>query len=74
MAKNSKERAAETARLLSNVAEALNECQKAGLKVKLKYGSVYTEGGYVLPADNRWVARTSVYTEFEPTDDDPDDE
>lgn len=64
-----------TSQLLSNVAEALNECQKAGLKLKLKYGSVCTREGYVLlTGDGEWVARTLVYTEFEPIDDDPDDE
>jgi len=72
--KNQRERAAETARLLAKVASALNECHQAGLKVKLKYGSVCTREGYVLAVDDGWVARTLVYTEFEPASDDPDDE
>lgn len=74
MAKDNKERAAKTAQLLSQVADALNECHRAGLKVKLKYGSVCTREGYVMAVDDGWVARTLVYTEFEPVNDDPDDE
>lgn len=74
MAKDRRERAVKTARLLAQVADALNECHKAGLKVKLKYGSVCTGEGYVLAVDDGWVARTLVYTEFEPANDDTDDE
>jgi hypothetical protein len=74
VAKNQKERAVKTAQLLAQVAEALNECHKAGLKVKLKYGSVCTREGYVLSVDDGWVARTLVYTEFEPPNDGMDDE
>lgn len=61
----------DTARLLQAVADALNECSAAGLRVKLKHNAVYTREGYVLPVkDERWVARTLLYTELTPPDDD----
>lgn len=61
----------DTARLLQTVADALNECAAAGLRVKLKHNAVYTREGYVLPVnDERWVARTLLYTELTPPDDD----
>jgi len=44
------------------------------MRVKLKHDTVYTREGYVLPAGDKWVARTLVYTEFEPPNDDSDDE
>ena len=68
------DRAARTARLLNQLADALNECQQAGLRVKLKHDTVYTREGYVLPVGDGWVTRTLVYTEFEPVNDDSDDE
>jgi len=61
--------AAVTAHLLERVAAALTACESAGLTVKLRHGAVLTGGGYVLPTDEGWVARTLVYTEFEPVDD-----
>lgn len=42
-------RTGEAARaLLQQVASALNECEKAGVLVKLNHGAVITEWGYVL--------------------------
>lgn len=70
----SEDRAARAVRLLTQLADALNECQKAGLRVKLKHDTVYTRDGYVLPIKDKWAARTLVYTEFEPLNDDSDDE
>jgi hypothetical protein len=67
--------AASEALLLTRLADALNACAEAGLHVKLKHSAAYTRGGYVLPVeDGRWVARTLLYTELSPPDDDPDDE
>lgn len=64
----------DTARMLQAVADALNECAAFGLRVKLKHGAVYTRGGYVLPLDDgSWVARTLLYTELTPSDDDDDE-
>lgn len=61
--------------LLNALAAALNACEAAGMAVRLKHGAAYTRHGYVLPlGDNRWAARTLLYTEFTPPDDDPDDE
>jgi hypothetical protein len=63
------ERAA-ASRLLGEVAAALNACEAAGVRVKMRHGAVFTNYGYVLPADSEWVARTLVYTEFEPSEED----
>lgn len=60
--------------LLAAVANALNACETAGITIHLKHGAVYTRHGYVLPVADAWVARTLLYTEFTPPDDDPDDE
>jgi hypothetical protein len=44
--------------LLLALAHVLNECEKAGIRPKLKHGILFTDAGYVLPAkDNRWAAR-----------------
>jgi hypothetical protein len=64
--------------LLTAVADALNACDTAGLRVKLKHGVVWSAGGYVLPLGEdlkaaRWAARTRIYTEFSPADDIDDD-
>lgn len=60
----------DTKKLLQNLADALNACSSAGLRVKLKHNAVYTREGYVLPVeDDRWVARTLLYTELTPADD-----
>lgn len=65
----------DTAELLQNLADALNACASAGLKVRLKHGAVYTREGYVLPIeDERWVARTLLYTELTPPDQDDDED
>lgn len=62
------------AKLLTQLADALNALNRAGIPARLKHGAVYTEGGYVLPTDaGRWVARTLLYTELEPSDN-PDNE
>lgn len=44
--------------LLSALARILNECEKAGIRPKLKHGIVFTDAGYVLPvSDKKWAAR-----------------
>jgi hypothetical protein len=70
----SEDRSDEVFKLLTQLAESLNECQKAGLRIKLKHDVVYTGEGYVLPIKNGWVARTLLYTEWTPTDDSDDDD
>lgn len=45
------------AALLAALAAALQRCEKAGLRPKLKHGIVYTEAGFVLVIKDRWVAR-----------------
>lgn len=56
------------ARLLGNLAAALNACDKAGLDVKLRHGIVMTGRGYVLQVKNgRWAARTLDYQAFPPS-------
>lgn len=58
---------------LARVADALNACARAGLKVRLRHGIVETRHGYVLPAAGEWVARTRTYTPFTPDDSEDDD-
>ncbi len=43
--------------LLAGVATALQRCEKAGLRPKLKHGIVWTDAGFVLVIKDRWVAR-----------------
>lgn len=59
----------DAAPLLEAVAVALNACEEAGIAVKLKHGAVYTRHGYVLPAGDRWVPRTLLWSPFSPGDD-----
>jgi hypothetical protein len=53
---------ADPARLLSSVADALNECERAGIIVDLDHGGLSCRYGYVLPngdprLGSRWAAR-----------------
>ncbi len=44
--------------LLLAMARVLNECEKAGIRPKLKHGIVFTDAGYVLPLrQGKWAAR-----------------
>jgi hypothetical protein len=64
------------AHLLSLLADALNACERAGMKPKLRHGGVVeTKGGFVIRAEVGWVPRTLAYTEFIPAaeGDDGDD-
>ncbi|MFJ5532462.1 hypothetical protein [Streptomyces sp. NPDC093261] len=66
-----------TKRLLADLAAALDACQDAGLRPRLKHGAVYTHFGYVLPPlkGGRWVVRTLADDGSAPADsDDGDDE
>ena len=55
----------EAAHLLSLLAEALNACERGGLKPRLRHGGVVeTKGGFVVRAEVGWVSRTLAYTEF----------
>jgi hypothetical protein len=61
--------------LLTQLTDALNALSEAGITARLKHGAVYTKAGYVLPiGEGRWVARTLLYTELEPTDGQDDDD
>lgn len=71
MGKKRLEQAA-ASRLLTEAAAALNALEAAGMKVKLRHGAVFTNYGYVLATESEWVARTLVYTEFEPLEEDDD--
>lgn len=64
-----RDRRRRAATLLQGVADALNACQGAGIAVRLRHGSVFTDVGYVLDGRDGWVARTLAYVPF----DDPDD-
>ena len=63
--------------LLTAVADALNACEDAGLRVRLRRDVVFTGAGWVLPPleGGRWVARfPSMDHGLAPADpDDPDD-
>lgn len=61
--------------LLTQLTAVLNALSEAGVAPKMKHGAVYTKAGYVLPIDdNRWVARTLLYTELTPSIDQDDDD
>jgi hypothetical protein len=52
-------------RLLGQVADALNACERAGVTIRLAHGSVVTGHGYVLAVGeprlgSRWQARTRL--------------
>ena len=56
--KTSKPRTTDPAILLLALAKVVNECEKAGIRPKLKHGIVFTDAGYVLPVSNgKWAAR-----------------
>jgi hypothetical protein len=44
--------------LLRDLAVALNACEKAGIRPKLKHGIVFTDAGYVMPVKDKWVSRS----------------
>ena len=53
-------RAKSAAGLLHNLADALNACDKAGLRIRLGYGYPFCEQGIVLPPTRKgqhWEAR-----------------
>lgn len=53
------------ASLLNNLADALNLCADAGMKVRMRHGALLAEEGYVLPLSaGRWTARTLNYDPF----------
>ena len=44
--------------LLLAMARVLNECEKSGIRPKMKHGIVFTDAGFVLPVSNgKWAAR-----------------
>lgn len=62
--------------LLNSVADVLNACADAGIKIKLRHGALLAAEGYVLPlTGGRWTARTLNYDPFItlPLDADEDD-
>ena len=42
---------------LSKLAEALDNCDKHNVSIKLRHGVVCSEYGYVLPFKRHWVVR-----------------
>ena len=47
-------------KLLAAVADALNACERAGIKVRLRHGAVITHWGVVVPPERKgqaWEAR-----------------
>lgn len=53
----SRKRPSDPAVLLADLAAALQRCEKAGMRPKLRHGIVWTEAGFVLVIKDRWVAR-----------------
>jgi hypothetical protein len=55
----------DAARLLSSVADALNQCERNGIAVEADHGGILSRYGYVLPAGDarlgsRWAVRTRM--------------
>lgn len=70
--------AADAARLLSSVADALNALENAGITVDLAAGAVMTSRGYVMAVGDdrlgsKWQARTRLWTPLSPPDENGDD-
>lgn len=59
--------------LLLNLAEALDECTRNKLDIKLRHGIVVSKYGYVLPFKRRWVVRMLVEHPLTVDYDDDDD-
>lgn len=63
--------------LLTALADLLNACETAGVKVKFRHGAAYSSHGYVLPPvvkGQMWLARVQDYGRPDATVDyDPDD-
>lgn len=61
--------------LLSSLATALNACDSADIRIRLRHGIIMTRQGYVLPLqDGTWAARTLNYDPFSPPDSGTDDD
>lgn len=44
--------------LLLTLARLLSECEKAGIRPKMKHGILWTDAGFVMPLqDDKWAAR-----------------
>lgn len=60
------------AALLAHLADALNACEHAGVRVRFRHGAAYSEVGVVLPPlrkGQQWVARTLTYDPLSPVED-----
>ena len=70
---------ADPQRLLSAVADALNQCERHGLVVDLEKDGVITTRGYVLPVGDsrlgsRWAARMRTPSGYIPEDEGRDED
>ena len=66
-------------RLLSLVADALNQCERAGLIIDAGNGALSCKPGYVLPVGdsrlgNRWAVRMRVPADYILIEDDSSDD
>jgi hypothetical protein len=52
-----RKRKPDPASLLSSLAASLNACDRAGLRVKLRHGIVFTDAGFVLVIKDKWAVR-----------------
>ena len=43
--------------LLLTLARLLSECEKLGMRPRMKHGIIFTDAGYVIPVKNKWAAR-----------------
>ena len=71
--------ASDPQRLLSSVADALNQCERHGLIVDLEKDGVITTRGYVLPVGDsrlgsRWAARMRTPADYIPEEDGRDED
>ena len=65
------------AALLTRLADALNACEQAGMKVRFRHGAAFSYFGCVLPPEgkgNAWVARSFGKLPQSPVEDDGSDE
>lgn len=57
---------------LTNLAKALDECEKDLVTIKLRHGIVMSKYGYVLPFKHRWVVRMLMDGPYSDDSDDDD--
>ena len=76
-AKARKRRASEPRALLTRLADCLNACEQAGMRVRFRHGAAYSHHGVVLPPEGKgtgWEARAFRQTPLSPGPGDDEDD